>query len=40
MMGKKEDLKDFGLGCLIYILGVWFVLSVIDWILVLLFGSL
>jgi len=40
MNNKKEDLKDFGLGCLSMILGVWVILYVVDWLLTLLFGSL
>ena len=39
-MGKKEDLKDFGLGCLSMVLGLWVILYIVDWLLTLLLGSL
>ena len=39
-MGKKEDVRDFGLGCLSMVLGLWVVLYVVDWLLTLLLGSL
>lgn len=37
---KKEDLKDFGLGCLSMILGVFAIIYIIEWLLTLFFGVL
>jgi hypothetical protein len=39
-MGKKEDIKDFGLGCLSMVLGLWVVLYIIEWLLTVLLGAL
>jgi hypothetical protein len=39
-MGKKEDIKDFGLGCLMMVLGLWVVLYIVDWLLTVLLGAL
>jgi hypothetical protein len=32
-MGKKEDIKDFGLGCLSMVLGVWVLIFILEWLL-------
>jgi hypothetical protein len=39
-MWKKEELKDFSLGCLSMVLGLWVTLYIIDWLLTLLLGAL
>jgi hypothetical protein len=39
-MVNKERLKDFGLGCLSMVLGLWVTLYILDWLLTLLLGSL
>ena len=39
-MGKKEDIKDFGLGCLSMVLGLWVVLYIVEWLLTVLLGAL
>jgi preprotein translocase subunit SecE len=39
-MGKKEDIKDFGLGCLSMVLGLWVILYIVDWLLTVLLGAL
>ena len=40
MNNKKEDLKDFGLGCLLTMFGLWFALYVVDLVLTVIFGEL
>ena len=39
MNQKLNDLKDFGLGCLIYIGGVLFTIWILENVLTLLFGQ-
>jgi preprotein translocase subunit SecE len=39
-MGKREDIKDFGIGCLSMVMGLWVILYVVDWLLTILLGSL
>jgi preprotein translocase subunit SecE len=39
-MGKREDIKDFGIGCLSMVLGLWVILYVVDWLLTILLESL
>ncbi len=39
-MGKKEDVKEFGLGCLSMVLGLWVVLYIVDWLLTFLLDVL
>jgi hypothetical protein len=39
-MGNKEDVKEFGLGCLSMVLGLWVILYIVDWLLTLILGTL